>query len=301
MQSKKLGKASIIRLWAVLVMLLWGSLYPGIKLGYQYLEINTKSVPDIMMFAGNRFLVCGSVIMAIALFKGDKLNRDVKRSVWPVINMGLTGVVLHYILNYASLTMVESGRAAILKAIGPLFYICFSFLIIRDEKFSIAKMIGAVMGFLGIAAMNTDAGGGLSIHPGDLMMIGASLLGIVSNLLGKKAMACNSPMMVTGVSQLFGGVVLSGVAWLLNASAMKISPMGLLVFAYICFASIVAYCIWYRIMKLIPLSEMYLIKFLEPVFACVFGAICLGEALFRIEYLIALLLICAGITVGQSK
>jgi len=301
MQNKKLAKASVYRLWAILVMLLWGSLYPGIKLGYKYLEINTKSVPDIMMFAGNRFLVCGSIIMAIALVRGDKLDRNVKNSVWPVINMGLTGVVLHYILNYTSLTMVESGRAAILKAVGPLFYICFSFLIIRDEKFSIGKMLGAVMGFLGIAAMNTDAVGGFSIHPGDLMMIGASLLGIISNLLGKKAMNCNSPVMVTGVSQLFGGVVLSGLALVLGASAMKISAAGLIVFAYICFASIVAYCIWYRIMKLIPLSEMYLIKFLEPVFACVFGAVCLGETLFRMEYLIALILICAGITIGQSK
>lgn len=301
MQEKNVSRAMLYRLAALLVMLLWGSLYPGVKLGYRYLEINTASVPDIMMFAGNRFLVCGTIITLLTLGRGDRLNTNIKASVWPVISMGLTGVVLHYVLNYTSLTMTESGRAAILKSVGPLMYICLSFLFMRDEKFSVKKLIGAALGFAGIAAMNADAQGGLSIRLGDILMIGASLAGILSNISGKKAMACNSPFVVTGVSQLFGGVVLTLMALMLGAQTMKISPAGLLVFAYICFASIVAYLIWYRIMKLIPLSEMYLIKFCEPIFACIFGAICFGENIFTIQYLLAFLLICGGITIGQSK
>lgn len=301
MDEKKTSRAVLIRLAALLVMFFWGSLYPGIKIGYQALQINTSSVPDIMMFAGSRFLACGTIITGIALAKGDRLNPSVKSSVWPVISMGLTGVVLHYILNYTSLTMTESGRAAILKSVGPLMYICLSFLFMRDEKFSVKKLIGAVLGFAGVAAMNADAQGGLSIHLGDILMIGASLAGILSNLSGKKAMAVNSSFIVTGVSQLFGGVVLTLVAMLLGAKAMTITPAGLAVFAYICFASIVAYLIWYRIMKLIPLSEMYLIKFCEPIFACIFGAICFGENIFTIQYLLAFLLICGGITIQAYR
>lgn len=301
MQKKRMSRAVLYRLAALLVMLLWGSLYPGVKLGYQYLEINTSSVPDIMMFAGSRFLVCGAIITLIAFLKGDRLNTDVRSSVWPVISMGLTGVVIHYALNYTSLTMTESGRAAILKSVGPLLYICLSFLFMRDEKFSVKKLIGAALGFAGIAAMNADAEGGLSIRLGDILMIGASLAGILSNISGKKAMRCNSPFVVTGVSQLFGGVVLTLVAAALGAQTMKVSPAGLLVFAYICLASIVAYLIWYRIMKLIPLSEMYLIKFCEPIFACIFGAVCFGEEIFTVQYLLAFLLICGGITLGQTK
>ena len=296
-----MSRAVLYRLAALVVMIFWGSLYPGVKLGYRYLEINTSSVPDIMMFAGNRFLVCGTIITLLALFKGDRLNTNVKTSIWPVISMGLTGVVLHYVLNYTSLTMTESGRAAILKSVGPLLYICLSFLFMRDEKFSWGKMIGAALGFAGIAAMNSDAQGGLRIQLGDILMIGASLAGILSNIAGKKAMACNSPFVVTGVSQLFGGVVLTLVAMLLGAKTMNITPAGIAVFGYICFASIVAYLIWYRIMKLIPLSEMYLIKFCEPIFACIFGAVCFGENIFTIQYLLAFVLICGGIMIGQRR
>ena len=107
MQGKKLSRAAGYRLQALFVMLLWGSLYPAIKLGYTYLAVNTSSVPDIMMMAGNRFLVCGTVITLLALRRGDRLNMDVKASIWPIIALGLTGVVIHYILNYTSLTMTE--------------------------------------------------------------------------------------------------------------------------------------------------------------------------------------------------
>ena len=301
MQVKKLSRTASYRLQALLVMLLWGSLYPAIKLGYTYLAVNTSSVPDIMMLAGNRFLVCGSVITLLALRRGDRLNMNVKTSIWPVIGLGLTGVVIHYVLNYTSLTMTESGRAAILKASGPLLYICLSFLFMRDEKFSWLKILGGVLGFAGIAAMNAGAEAGFSIRTGDLLMIGASLAGIISNLFGKKAMACNSPFVVTGVSQLFGGVVLTVLAVVLRAEMLHFSLMGVLVFGYTCFASTVAYLLWYKIMKLIPLSEMYLIKFCEPVFACVFGAVIFGENIFTIQYLLSFLLICTGVIIGQKQ
>lgn len=301
MQEKKMSRAAMYRLAALVVMFLWGSLYPGVKLGYRYLAIDTSSVPAIMMFAGNRFLVCGAIITLAAFLKGDRLSTDMKTSVRPVISMGLTGVVLHYVLNYTSLTMTESGRAAILKSVGPLLFICLSFLFMRDEKFSAKKLVGAVLGFAGIAAMNADAQGGFGIHLGDVLMIGASLTAILSNLSGKKAMRCNSAFIVTGISQLFGGVVLTALAVLFGAAPMRITPAGLAVFGYICFASIVAYLIWYRIMKQIPLSEMYLIKFCEPVFACIFGAICFGEQIFTIQYLLAFLLISGGIMLGQKS
>lgn len=301
MQKKMKNGAMFYRLAALLVMLLWGTLYPGIKIGYKALQIDTSSVPDIMVFAGCRFLVCGTIISLIAFFRRDKLNADMKNSILPMLNLGLTGVVLHYILNYTSLTMTESGRGAILKSVGPLLYICLSFLFMRDEKFSVKKLVGAVMGFAGVAAMNADAQGGFHIQLGDILMIGASLSGILANLYGKKAMACNSSFVVTGLSQLFGGIVLTGIALMLGGKSMSFSLPGLLIFAYICFASIVAYLIWYRIMKMIPLSEMYLIKFCEPVFACIFGAICFGENIFTIQYLLAFVLICSGIMIGQRK
>lgn len=46
---------------------------------------------------------------------------------------------------------------------------------------------------------------------------------------------------------------------------------------------------------------MYIIKFAEPLFACVFGAILLGENIFKIQYLLAFLLISFGIVLGNKS
>jgi len=44
---------------------------------------------------------------------------------------------------------------------------------------------------------------------------------------------------------------------------------------------------------------MFIMKFAEPLFACVFGAILLGENIFRIQYLMAFILIFSGIIIGH--
>ena len=53
---------------SLIVMLLWGSLFPVIKMGYIAFGINTDSVADILMFAALRFSFCGIVVCLIAWF-----------------------------------------------------------------------------------------------------------------------------------------------------------------------------------------------------------------------------------------
>jgi drug/metabolite transporter (DMT)-like permease len=50
------------------------------------------------------------------------------------------------------------------------------------------------------------------------------------------------------------------------------------------------------------LSKMYILKFAEPFFACIFGAIMLKENIFTLQYLFAFILIITGVIIGiKSK
>ena len=53
-------------LLSLLVMALWGSLFPFIKIGYKAFCIDATDIPSILMFAGTRFTICGVVISMIA-------------------------------------------------------------------------------------------------------------------------------------------------------------------------------------------------------------------------------------------
>ena len=63
----------------------------------------------------------------------------------------------------------------------------------------------------------------------------------------------------------------------------------------------VSYCVWCGTVKSGELSKLFIIKFAEPIFACIFGALILGENIWQIQYLIAFLLISGGILLSNTK
>ena len=139
-------------------MVLWGSLFPFIKIGYRAFNIDTASVADILMFAAFRFTICGIIVCCLARLKKNKLEKPGGKSILNIVLMGIFAIVLHYSFTYVGLSLTDSSKTALLKQLGALLYVCFAFLFIKDEKFSIFKILGALVGFSGILAIN--AGGG---------------------------------------------------------------------------------------------------------------------------------------------
>ncbi len=285
-------------LLSLLVMALWGSLFPMIKIGYSAFNINSGSIPDIIMFAGVRFLFCGLVVSAFSFFKKEKISTPKGKNVFYIFVMGLFSIVLHYTFTYIGLSTTDSSKTALIKQLGVLIYVCFAFLFFKNEKFSVLKIVGAIVGFCGIIAINYNHSG-ISFSLGDILIICASICTVVSSVISKKSVEGNSPFWITGISQLTGGFILLIAAVIMGADMITFSTKSILVFSYICLASISSYTLWYYILKTNSLSKMFIIKFAEPLFACVFGAILLGENIFKLQYLAAFLLISFGIILGN--
>ncbi len=283
---------------SLLVMALWGSLFPCVKIGYAAFGINAKSVADILMFAATRFALCGALVCSFCFLKRKTTSMPSVKSALNIVWIGVFAIVLHYACTYVGLSMTDSSKTALLKQSGALIYICFSFLFFKDEKFSIYKIIGAIIGFCGIMAINMSSSR-IEFSLGDILILCASLCTVVSNIISRRSAQNSSPLWITGISQLFGGLILFIVSLLLGGVVPQFTVKGALVFTYICAASITAYTLWYHILKTNELSKLFIIKFAEPLFACVFGAILLGENIFRMQYLAAFLLISSGILVGH--
>ena len=293
------NKFKIISL-SLLVMALWGSLFPMIKIGYASFNIDSASIPDILMFASMRFILSGIVVCAFSFFRKEKLAAPKAKSILNILVIGLVSIVLHYAFTYIGLSVTDGSKTALIKQIGSLIYVCVAFLFFKEEKFSVLKIIGAIIGFLGIIAINYS-GEGVSFTLGDMLIILASICTVVSSVLVKKTAGGSSAFWITGISQLSGGIILFVAALIMGGNFLGFNLQSTLVFAYICFASIVAYTLWYYILKTSDLSNMFIIKFAEPLFACVFGAVLLGENIFKIQYLLAFVLISAGIILGNKS
>jgi drug/metabolite transporter (DMT)-like permease len=74
-----------------------------------------------------------------------------------------------------------------------------------------------------------------------------------------------------------------------------------LVFAGILLASTISYCIWFLVVQKENLSKLFIVKFSEPLFAALFGAVLLGEDIFCWRYLVAFLLISGSVVIANMK
>ena len=285
---------------SLVVMALWGSLFPCVKLGYSFGAIDSSSVADILMFAAIRFAACGGIVTLFCLLRRKAIGTPSLKSVGNIVLIGFFAIVLHYACTYIGLSTTDSSKTALLKQSGALIYVCFSFLFFKDEKFSIYKIIGAVVGFCGIIAINFSKSS-FSFSFGDILILCASVCTVVQNIISGKSTQNCSALWLTGISQLFGGIVLLIVSVSFGGVFPQMNLKFILVFTYICIASIIAYTLWYYVLRISELSKLFIIKFAEPLFACVFGAVILNEDIFKLQYLAAFILISAGIFIGHIR
>ena len=284
-------------LWlALLTMLLWGSLFPTVKLGFKAYQVVTTA--DILLFAGIRFVICGIIITLYAAIRDKASFRDVKAAPVGILLSGLFAIILHYSFTYLGLEQTDSSQTALIKQVGALFYVCFSFLFVKQDRPTVQKVLAAIMGFLGVGVLHISPEG-FSFSWGSFLILCASFCTVLSNVVSKKVFQKVAPITATGISQLFGGLVLLVVGLAMGGKVCFPADSSLWIMGYICAASVVSYCIWFTIVKSGELSKLFIIKFAEPVFACLFGAFLLGENIWKVQYLVAFLLISAGILVAH--
>lgn len=286
-----------VLLKALLVMLLWGSLFPCIKLSYSAFAIDTGYIPNLLLFAGLRFSLSGPIIAIAIRRRKQAIIVPSKKAWYNVLAVSLFAVILHYSFTYIGLSQTASGITALLKQMGAILFICFSFLFIKEEKFEIRKIFAAVFGMAGILSLNI---GSFSVNAGigELLIIGASFCTVLSGIFSKNAMKeYVSPLSLTCCSQFIGGMILLVIGLVCGGRISHISVVGVLLFCYICLASVAAYCLWNSILENNTLSYMLVIKFFEPLFAAIFGAVLLGEDIFNLPFLLAVLLTLCSVLI----
>lgn len=270
-----------------------------IKIGYSVFHINASSIPDILMFAAFRFLICGILVCCVSLFKKEKMEAPKTKSIINIIWLGIFAIVLHYALTYIGLSLADSSKTAILKQSGQLLYVCFAFLFTKNEKFSPYKLIGGLIGFSGLVAINAT-GNNVSFSYADMIILLSSFCTVISGIISERIVKNSSPLWITGISQLSGGIILLVIAIIMNGHFLIFTLKSSLVFLCICTASVFNYTLFYDAQRTINLSVLYIIRFSIPLFACILSAILLGEDIFKLQYLLAFILISTGIVLGNK-
>lgn len=114
-------------------------------------------------------------------------------------------------------------------------------------------------------------------------------------IYGKKITQTQEPSIVTGFQLFIGGILLTALGFALGGSLEGFTAKSTLLLIYMALLSSIAFAVWTQLLKYNKVGLISVFNFLIPVFGTLLSALILGENIFDIKILIALILVCYGI------
>lgn len=262
--------------WGLLLLLsaIWGASFLS----------NRAALAEVGVLTTVAFRVGGA---AVALWlwiclRRLPLPRD-PAMLWRFAVMGLLNNVIPFSLIVWGQKHVDSGLAAILNAATAIFTVLVVTLVFADERLTLRKAAGVMLGFAGVA---------VATGPSTLTAFNPASLGQIAILGASLAYAFAATFARVAVRGLRPEVSAAGM---LTAAAIVMIPAALVVegvpgldyrpatwaaLAYLALiASALAYLLYYTVLRLAGAGNLGLVTLLIPPFAVALGALVYDEAL----------------------
>lgn len=301
----KWKKKSVVFIMAVIATLLWGSAYPSIKVGYEMFAIADQDIGSKILFAGYRFAAAGILVWLFFLLskrENDKIYRAAfsDRKSWlqiifPCFLLGLMQTTIQYIFFYLGLANTTGAKGSIVNSSGAFFGVVLAPLFYPDDKLSMRKIIGCLVGFAGIILINLD-GSSLSGFKltGEGFILIAALAQTLASFYSKRLVKDMDVMVVTGSQLFLGGIPLLIIGYAMGGKLVA-NLTGMILLGYMALLSSVAFTIWTQLLKYNPASEITIYNLFIPVFGTLLSGIFLGEHIFTILNILSIACVSLGI------
>lgn len=292
------SESAFVRLGFVLLCIIWGSTWLAIKIGLE-------SVPPFygVFF---RFLLAAVILFVIMKVRGMLIPTD--RESWKLFAaMGVLSLGLPFSIIYWSEQFLPSGLMSILFAVFPFMVAIFSHLFLPEEPLNRYKIIGIILGFIGIVVVfsRSFSAEGPANDLSVLGMVGvlvSTVLQAASVIIIKKKGKAVSPITLN-----FGGMLIATFPVLAMAllferfSDIRFDAGAIGSIIYLgTFGSVVTFAVYYWLLKRLQVVYLSFLTFVTPIVAVVLGALVLGETLEHNTFLGAGLVL-AGILVANAK
>ena len=288
-------------LFALTAAIAWGWAYPLIKLGFGEFGITPDMTAGKMLFAGVRFTLSGLIVLAIALSKGVSLRVNSVAGWGYLVAYALLNTTIHYAFFYIGLSHSEGARAAILNSLGVFMLVLLACVFFKSDKLTPAKILGCVIGFAGILALNIggSSGSGFTFMGDGMIMLNAlcsAFAGLMTRGLGRHA----NVFAATGYSFAVGGVMLVVPGLLLGGTLPFVTAAGVgILFLLICISTL-GFTLYNKLLSCNPVGKVAIFNSLIPVVGAVTSCLCLGEP-FYWKYAVAALLAMTGIYIINAR
>lgn len=297
-----LKKSTVIFFLAMLCNFLWGSAATAIKMGYSLFEIPASDTAAQIFFAGLRFALAGVLTIAIGSIMNGHLLKPGKSSIKKILILAMLQTIIQYTLFYIGLANTSGVKASVIVPANVFISILVASLLYRQERLTLRKILGCLVGFAGVVLVNLAPGSALdfSMTPaGEGAVLLSTTANSFSNVTMKKFSVDDDPVMLSGYQFILGGLVMAGLGAAFGGRIPSWNARGTMVLVYLAFVSAVAYSLYGLLMKYSPVSKVVIYGFMNPVFSVILSILVLKESSqeFGLRGVAALALVCAGILI----
>ena len=265
-----------------LLGLIWGSSFLWIRIAVQ--DIGPFTLVALRLLFG----LLG--LLAVMAYKKQPIPRD-RRTLRSLAIMGIINTALPFTLISWGETRIESSLASILNGTVPLFAIIIAHLWLHDERITLARIIGLLVGFVGVVILvgrdfDIESLGGNFL--GQLAVIAASISYAVSATFSRKYLRGQAPVVQSTMTLL----VADALMWLSLPAVHRFTPsldapnrfptlpitwvaiiwLGVL-------GSCVAYLMYFWLLNTWGVTRSSLVTYIFPVVGLILGIVFLGETI----------------------
>ncbi len=303
-KEQLMQKTIVVWLGALLCCALWGSAFPCIKIGYQLFQIESEQTATQILFAGCRFALAGILALVIGSLVKGKILVPKKQSYGKIVTLCMFQTVAQYVFFYIGLANTSGVKASIIEAVNVFVAIFIASLCFHQEKLTTRKVMGSIIGFLGVILVNLT-GSEINTHfsfVGEGFIFLSTVAYAFSSVLMKSYSTEEDPVCLSGYQFLIGGLlmILFGVAMGGRMTVMTAGGAAMLI--YLALVSAIAYSVWGILLKYNPISKVAVFGFMNPVFGVLLSAMLLKEyRMIGLMSVISLILVCLGIYIVNKE
>jgi drug/metabolite transporter (DMT)-like permease len=245
--------------------------------------------------------------VAVILIQRAQLPRSFKE--WqPLLILGVTNVAIPFFLISWGEQSIDSAVAAILDATVPLFTILIAHYLLHDDKMTVPKVLGLLMGFAGvIILMSKDIGASFGSVFGQLAVVLACAFYAGSNVYARKTTE-NTPGIFRSAGPLISATAVMWLGTFLVESPIEIPQLGItwiaLLFLGILGSGVAFIMVYYLIHEIGP-TRASMVTYLFPLGGVLLGVVFLNENLswqvFVGGVLVVLSLVVANLQPQKQK
>lgn len=302
-----LNRAGVaVRTWGGfwLLAVIWGS-------SFLFIRISVEEM-DQFQIVFIRTLIAAMGLNLVLLFRGKHLPTDWK-SLRPLILLGIGNTVIPFTLITWGEKTVESGLASVLQSTASLFTLVIAHFALQDERMNWQKVLGIILGFIGVMVLASRSWAGGQVVTGDLLgqlaIVVASLCYAVGGVYSKTVIRNRIEPLVVSAGAMTTAAVLSGLLMVLSPYFGGSEPTPLYSLSTRTLGAVlllgflntfIAYLIFYNLVQTLGAARTSMVTYVIPVVGLFLGAVFLNEAI-DIRLILGAVLIFIGIGIVNLR